>query len=318
MALMLKLKWNRQGRRLAITLYIFSSTFIAAHIVNTLLADSFMPRSIDHFVATSSESASESSSKRLPSSGDLPDQSSSSSALQLARAIEHSGVFALPPPSTHIIGPNGKAVSATPPLDVAKKISLVGIASGESSGSIILEDIETKEQKLFHLHDVILDVGELAAIEKDRVLFRSGEQEEWLTSVAAKTLADFPGLPSSEPIALGAHRLDQQPLRFRNTLARRDLQEMLSDISGIFLYSQPVAYFDNGKFAGIRLEAVNFYGFFGKIGLQTGDILKSINGFEMHDQASLATVLQQLKEEHHIALNFVRNGEPHTLSYIIR
>jgi general secretion pathway protein C len=255
---------------------------------------------------------------------DSPDQSLSASSQQpsqqLARMIENSGIFFLPPASTKTIGSGNSAAAPAPPLDVARKIHLIGIASGESSGSAILEDAATKEQKLFRLHDSVPNIGELAAIDKDRVLFRSGEQEEWLTSVAVKALADAPRFPL--PDQSGPQVVPPQPVpkpvRARNILDRRDLLEGLSDIPNVFRHAQAVSHFDNGKFAGIRFDAVNFYGFFGKIGLQSGDILKNINGLEIRDQTSLATVLQQLKLERRIMLDFIRNGEPRTLSYIVR
>lgn len=319
---MLKLewKWNGHHRRLAGILYVFAAMFIAAHIVNTFVANALLDPQTDLSAAMPSgpspptpQSAVNSQDQNLSAFSQQPSQ-------QLARMIETSGIFPLPPASAQRIGPGNRAAAPAPPLDVAKKINLIGIASGESSGSAILEDATTKEQKLFRLHDSVPNVGELAAIDKDRVLFRSGEQEEWLTSAAVKALADSPRfpLPDQSISQIAPPQSVPNPVRARNILDRRDLQEWLSDIQNTFRHAQAVAHFDNGRFTGMRLDAVNFYGFFGKIGLQSGDILKSINGLEIRDQASLATVLQQLKQERRITLDFVRNGAPRTLTYLIR
>lgn len=317
---MLTPPWNGHRRRLAGVLYVSAAMFIAAHIVNTFVANALLDPQSD----LSGSMPSGSSPPTLQAAVSLADQSlspaSQQPAQQLARTIETSGIFLLPPASAQRSGPGNRTAAPAPPLDVAKKINLIGIAAGDSSGSAILEDVTTKEQKLFRLHDSVPNVGELAAIDKDRVLFRSGEQEEWLTSVAVKALADSPRfpLPDQSISQIAPPQSVPNPVRARNILDRRDLQEWLSDIQNTFRHAQAVAHFDNGRFTGMRLDAVNFYGFFGKIGLQSGDILKSINGLEIRDQASLATVLLQLKQEPRITLNFVRNGEPRTLTYLVR
>lgn len=317
---MLKLIWNGPRRRLAGVLYVSAAMFIAAHIVNTFVANALLDPQAD----LSGSMPSGSSPPTLQTAVSLADQSlspaSQQPSQQLARMIETSGIFLLPPAPAQRVGPGNRAAAPAPPLDAAKKINLIGIAAGDSSGSAILEDATTKEQKIFRLYESVPNVGELAAIDKDRVLFRSGEQEEWLTSVAVKALADSPRfpLPDQSVPQITPPQSVPNPVRARNILDRRDLQEWLSDIQNTFRHAQAVAHFDNGRFTGMRLDAVNFYGFFGKIGLQSGDILKSINGLEIRDQASLATVLLQLKQEPRITLNFVRNGEPRTLTYLVR
>jgi len=317
---MLKPTWNGHRRRLAGVLYVSAAMFIAAHIVNTFVANALQDPEADLSVTISSDSSTPAPQSVVNFPDPSPSSSTQQPSQQLARTIEASGIFPLPPASAQKTGSGNSAAEPAPPLDVAKKLHLIGIATGDSSGSAILEDAETKEQKLFRLHDSIPNIGELAAIDKDRVLFRSGEQEEWLTSIAVKALADAPRFPL--PDQPGSQIVPPQsvpkPIRARNILDRRDLLEWLSDIPIAFRHAQAVSHFDNRRFAGIRLDAVNYYGFFGKIGLQSGDILKSVNGLEIHDQASLATVLQQLKQERRIALDFVRNGEPRTLTYIVR
>lgn len=317
---MLKLKWNGHRRRLAGVLYVSAAMFVAAHIVNTFVANALL----DPQAGLSATMHSNSSPPTPQAVVNSPDQNLSASSQQpsqhLARMIENSGIFLLPPASAKKIGSGNSSAAPAPPLDVAKKINLIGIASGESSGSAILEDAATKEQKLFRLHDSVPNIGELAAIDKDRVLFRSGEQEEWLTSVAVKALADAPRfpLPNQPSSQIVPPQSVPKPVQTRNVLDRRELLEWLSDIPSAFMNATAVSHIDNGKFGGIRFDVVNFYGFFHKIGLQSGDILKSINGLEIRDQTSLATVLQQLKQERRITLDFVRNGEPRVLSYIVR
>ena len=73
------------------------------------------------------------------------------------------------------------ALSIAPPIDAAKKVKLVGtvVAEGEASMAVI-EDISSKKQTLYRLHDVIADVGRIAQIRNDAIVIRQGTQHEIL------------------------------------------------------------------------------------------------------------------------------------------
>jgi general secretion pathway protein C len=99
---------------------------------------------------------------------------------------------------------------------------------------------------------------------------------------------------------------------------RRELSDALSDIPLLLLQAQPVPSFIDGRFNGLQLDAVRVSSFFNKIGLQSGDVLKRMNGVELRDPGMLITVLQQMKEERQVKLDILRNDTPSTLTYEIR
>ena len=73
-----------------------------------------------------------------------------------------------------------------PPLDAAKKVALLGTVLEKEAGVLaVLEDIPTKKQSLYRLGSPVPNIGILATIEKDRVLFRQGASEEWLNLALA-------------------------------------------------------------------------------------------------------------------------------------
>ncbi|HEX7766917.1 MAG TPA: type II secretion system protein N, partial [Nitrospira sp.] len=200
-----------------------------------------------------------------------------------------------------------------PPLDVARKVSLSGTVRGTQRGVMaILEDLATKKQSLYRLGDAVPNVGELAAIEKDRVLFREGTREEWLELGAVHTShGGAAGTALPPPIPTPA-------IPQRRVLDRREIDAALSDTTRLLTQAHAVPYLTDGKLDGFRLYSVMPLGFFDKIGLQTNDVLQRINGVELRDPGMLLSLFQQLRNERTIRVDLVRNTQRQTLTYDIR
>jgi general secretion pathway protein C len=62
------------------------------------------------------------------------------------------------------------------------------------------------------------------------------------------------------------------------------------------------------------LEVINHYSFYGQLGFQSGDVMKRINGVELHDPAMFASLFQQLKDERTIKIDILRDDQPKTLA----
>jgi len=309
---MLKLKWNGYGRRLAMAVCVSSAMFIAAHIVNAFVANELTAPLIGL-------------SSPLTDSAPLdspPEQGSSASSLppppqQQAQAIVASGLFTLPQATGPGAGPGQATAAPTQPLELAKKVILLGTATGGNAGGIaIFEDLETKEQKLVRLHHSLLNIGELAAIEKDRALIQSGGQEEWITSAAATAMANPNRFPLPVSVSSDPEPPPQpvgKPASAKQILKRQDLAKW----QPLVLRDRTLPSIERGKVVGLELN-VGQDGFFGKIGLETNDMLVRINGVPIRDRTFFVrTTLPQLKLENRITVDFIRNGKPHTLSYIV-
>ena len=202
----------------------------------------------------------------------------------------------------------------TAPLEAAKKLSLIGTVFGPQGGTMaILEDLSTKRQSLYRLGDQIRTVGVLSAIEKDRVLFQEGQQEEWLP-LALIAQQPQPGAPNAVISAPTPRPSAPQ----RRILDRRYIDAALSDTTRLLTQAQAVPYLTDGKLDGFRLYSVMPLGFFDKIGLQTNDLLQRINGVEIRDPGMLLSLFQQLRNERTVRVDIVRDLQRQILTYEIR
>jgi general secretion pathway protein C len=284
--------------RIAIAAYIAMIAFVLAHTTNAFVADAlYEPRD---FVAPTQETPGSPPIQETPQ--------------EYSETILHSGLFELPRSAGRASAGSSDA-PAPPPLEVGKKLALIGTAHGREGGIMaVLEDISTKQQSLYRLGTQVPNVATLAAIEKNRVLFREGEREEWLELAVAKQ-SQGGALEHPHPVVTAAHT--PVPPQ-RRVLDRREITEALNDPTRLLTQAQAVPFLNDGKLDGFRLYNVMPLGFFDKIGLQTSDILQRINGVELRDPSMVLSLMQQLRNERTVRVELVRNSQRQTLTYEIR
>lgn len=285
------------SKRVMIGAYLALGMFLLAHTVNAFVADALRLPPIQVSALTSI----------------IPSETQAESSHVLVDAIVMSGLFPLPPGTSGSLASGQAAEPVTAPLEVAKKVALIGTVFGPQGGTMaILEDLSTKKQSLYRMGDQIPAVGALSAIEKNRVLFREGKQEEWLPlALTQQVQSGAPGAATSTPIP---HPSAPQ----RRILDRREIDAALADTTRLLTQAQAVPYLTDGKLDGFRLYSVMPLGFFDKIGLQSNDLLQRINGVEIRDPGMLLSLFQQLRNERTVRVDIVRNAQRQTLAYEIR
>ena len=285
------------GRHAILGLYVALFAFLLAHSVNAFVAYS-IARPGEAPVATFVQQ-------------DEPGEKTTPQAL--AQAIIAGGVFLLPANPNATLADGQPAAPPPPPLNVAKKVSLIGTALNSSTGGVaIVQDLSSKQQTLYHLNDAVTSIGTIADIQKSRVLFREGSQEEWLElAIMQQTPTDTTLTASptaTKPLSPAQVRI----------LDRRELTALVADPTRLLVQAQAVPYLSNGKLDGFHLYNVAPQGFFDKIGLQTNDIVQRINGAELRDPGMLLSLFQQLAHERTARVDLVRLTQRHTLTYEIR
>lgn len=281
--------------------YLVVAALIIAHATNAFVADA-----LDAFPELLTEP-----SPTL----EKVDASVSPTSRERVEDILQSGLFELPP--TFRLNKNGELVAPPapppPPIEAARKVALLGSVFGRDGGLFaVFEDVSSKEQQLYRLGTDVPNVGTLAAIEKERVLFRKGPSEEWLALAATQQLQETTQASASpQPV-------QSQKVPARRVLDRREVTDALNNPTRLMTQAQAVPYLTDGKLDGFRLYNVLPSGFFDKIGLQTSDIVQRINGVELLDPGMFLSLMQQLRHERTVRVDLVRNTQRQTLTYEIR
>jgi general secretion pathway protein C len=281
-------------------LCIAGTTFLLAHSINAV---------IEYELAVIP-----SATPSGPPGGDssLAPTETSETSTQFAEHIKNSGLFALPASPGWSPETGHAAVPPRPPLDVGKKIRLLGIILRDQGGAAILEDIVSKQQTLFHLHDQILNVGEIRSVTREGIVIGQDDQEELLplAIVSDESAHPLPSAPSPLPKPFAP------PLK--RTLDRREVADAVSEPAKLMLQGHAVPFFTNSTLNGFRLDFVLPSGFFDKAGFQYGDVIQRVNGIEIRDPGKLLSIFKQLIDERIVKVDMVRHNQPTTLTYELR
>jgi general secretion pathway protein C len=292
---------TQQVWRIGIVACFTVSGFLVAHSINAFIADAL-------YLAPEISAQSGSTGAALPVSF---------APSRYADDIRSSGLFLLPPASQESKNPGepaGSAVRAS--LGAASKIRLIGIVMGDKRGVFaIVEELASKKQALYRLHEQILDLGEVADIQRDGVVIRQGNLEEWLELGLTEKLG-VPGNSTAAPASTPSPQAPGAPLR--KVIDRREVESAMNDLPKLMTQARAMPYMVNGAVNGFRIDYMAPASFYEKIGIQTGDILQRVNGVDIRDPGTMLNLLQQLKNERVVKLDMVRNNQPSTVTYELR
>ena len=289
---------DQPARRMMFAAYLGMGAFFVAHTINAFVAAALVLPPVKGSAVPSASTVS----------------STAFAPQQWADQIQRSGLFMLPAAPLGMTGIPG--VSMPMPvraaLGVANKLRLLGVVlGGERGGFAIVEELATKRQVLYRLHDQIPDVGEVSAIRRDGMVVQSGDQQELLEliptdkPVAPVTAAGPPVVP-----AAGG------PLR--KVIDRREVEAAMADLPKLLTQARVVPYLVNGAPSGYRMDYISPASFYEKIGIQYGDVLQRVNGVDVRDPSTMLSLFQQLKNERTVRVDMVRNNQKTTMTFELR
>lgn len=291
----------QQVRRISILVCVAVSGFLIAHSINAFIADAL-------YLAPENSAQSSGTGPALPVSF---------APTRYADDIRSSGLFLLPatPQEVRSQGePAGTAVRAS--LGAAAQIRLIGIVMGDKRGVFaIVEEQASKKQALYRLHEQIPGLGEVADIQRDGMLIRQGNLEEWLEL----GLTERPAIPGNNATVSPSTPSPQVPgAPLRKVIDRREVELAMNDLPKLMTQARAMPHMVNGAVNGFRIDYMAPASFYEKIGIQTGDILQRVNGVDIRDPGTMLNLLQQLKSERVVKLDMVRNNQPSTVTYELR
>ncbi|MEO6307412.1 MAG: hypothetical protein ABIO96_09450 [Nitrospiraceae bacterium] len=288
-------------RRGIIFAYVLCGAFFVAHIVNAVIAEALsVPGGLV---------------RPLPASDREADVRATLPAL--VERIRTSGLFPLPidPLAPLAMGTAGSGASpARAPLNLASKLKLLGVVIGDREGvSAIVEELSSKRQLFFRLHDQIPDAGEISEIRRNGIVVRQGDQQELLELAASQTEK-----PPSAPVPAGPSVAPVPVRPVRTIIDRRDVEQAMGDVPTLLSQARAVPYMINGAMNGFRLDYIAPSSFYEKIGLKYGDVLQQVNGVDIRDPGTMLTLFQQLRNEKTVKLDVLRNNQRTAMTFDIR
>ena len=113
--------------------------------------------------------------------------------------------------------------------------------------------------------------------------------------------------------------------RFANALSdtsydidRGLVDKILLDPSVVARQARIVPSIKDGKANGFKMYAIRPNSVFAKIGLQNGDTIQSINGFDMSSPDKALEVYTKVRSASNLSISILRRGQPVQMEYSIK
>ncbi len=96
------------------------------------------------------------------------------------------------------------------------------------------------------------------------------------------------------------------------------LDKQLSDMNQIMQDARVVPSYQNGKSNGFKLFSIKPNSLYSKIGLQNGDVISKINGYEMTSPDKALEIYAKLKDAGSIQVDLKRRGRDMNMNYSVK
>jgi len=154
------------------------------------------------------------------------------------------------------------------------------------------------------------------AVEKDRVLLDHDGVNEFIDNNAGAT-PNLGVMPMPQPAAQASSNDVRQLSENQYVIAKSTINEALTDMSKLATQARIVPSFKNGASNGFKLFSIVPDSLYSKIGIQNGDVIRKINGYEMNSPDKALEIYQKLRDANRIEVELERRGETVRKSYSI-
>ena len=132
--------------------------------------------------------------------------------------------------------------------------------------------------------------------------------------VAAVGARGNDGAPPS--VALGASIKSTGENEYE--IPRAEIDKTLSNLNDVAMQARIVPAFKDGVAQGFKLFSIRPDSIYTKIGIQNGDVIKRINGFDLNSPEKALEIYSKLKESSRIDIEVERNGAAVRKTYNVK
>ncbi len=117
----------------------------------------------------------------------------------------------------------------------------------------------------------------------------------------------LPGRPAPPPA--GGTQGVRQLADNRYEIERQTLDSTLSDLNKIATQARIVPSFKNGVANGFKLFSIQPGSLYASIGIENGDVIQRVNGYEINSPEKALELYQKLRESQHVTIELERGGQ---------
>lgn len=227
--------------------------------------------------------------------------------------------------------PTAKAADAAPET----RYVLIGTIASDvrASRRAIVWTEGMKEPRMTREGEELEPNVRIASIARDVVWLSRGKRKEKLELLPVGSKARLAAPPASPTPVPGRFVPGQPapgagaegpPLRVTKlgenlySLDEASVGQLTGNINQYMTQVRLIPYFEGNKSSGYRLAAIRPGSAFEQLGFKGGDIIQQVNSVDLSSPEKMYTIFQNLKDERHVTVNIVRQGQKNTITYEIR
>lgn len=209
------------------------------------------------------------------------------------------------------------AITVVDPQHPAKSFAVLSTGEGSANKPMVREGSNVSGR-------------EVAVIVREKVYFHEGSSYCYVAmfepppaapppgahAPAGPVMVEPPGAPGHVPadIEKGIQKVDETTFN----VDRNVVDKIIENQAELMKSARIIPEQENGKVVGIRLLNIRPETLLGKLGLQTGDMLRTINGFDMSSPEKALEAYAKLRTAPQIQVGVVRNGKPTQIEFNIK
>jgi len=182
-----------------------------------------------------------------------------------------------------------------------------------------LRDLNANRTDVYMVDDPFMG-ARVQEIQSLKVILIVEGHREYI-DLSAPGSAPPPGVPppmvsTADPnnLAAGIKRLDEQHYQ----IERSTVNGALANLNDLAMQARVVPSFKNGQANGFKLFSIRPDSLYSKIGIQNGDVVQRINGFDMNSPDKALEAYTKLRSAPSLDLQVERNGQTMTYHYAIQ
>ncbi len=102
------------------------------------------------------------------------------------------------------------------------------------------------------------------------------------------------------------------------TITRSLVDRLLANQAALMSAARMIPHEEDGRVVGMKVYGIRRASLLGRLGIQNGDMLRTINGYDLSEPNSALEAYTNLRSADHLTLSVVRRGAATTLDYSIR
>jgi general secretion pathway protein C len=250
-------------------------------------------------------------------------------ALSMERLAALTGL-PVPKPEPTVNEPSEPVIDMnSPPVRTSLRLKLLGtlVAGAPEWSFASIQDAVTQKTGTYMVGDAIQG-AEVLEIERARVIIKNNNRREFIDGTAGDGAPPSyvpPTAPSpGPPVASGPPGSNVLGQGIRATseneyeIPRGDIDKTLANLNDVAMQARIVPAFKDGVAQGFKLFSIRPDSIYTKIGVQNGDVIRRINGYDLNSPEKALEIYSKLKEASRIDIELERNGSAVRKTYNVR